>query len=158
MQRLRGTWAPYLVGVIGSLLFIDLFLGWHRAGVSVSGIVDVHSDSSAWAGWGAFGGVLLIVLLFWEGLRLGGAVVAQGIPGGIVSLTLALCVAAFTAVEFFSGTAGVQAGSLVAVGVHGRQWPAYVGLVLAGLLAAATVVQLGRPVERHSGRLGLGLR
>jgi hypothetical protein len=62
--------APYLVGVIGTLLFVDLFLAWHRAGVSVSGIVDVHSDSSAWTGWGALAGVLLIVLLFWEGLRL----------------------------------------------------------------------------------------
>jgi hypothetical protein len=158
MQRLRGTWAPYLVGVIGSLLFIDLFLGWHRAGVTVSGIVDVHSDSSAWAGWGALAGVLLIVLLFWEGLRLRGAVIAQDISGSVVSLTLALAVAGFTAIEFFSGTAGVQAGSLVAVGVHGRQWPAYVGLVLAGLLAAATLEQLGRPLERHSGRLGLGAR
>jgi hypothetical protein len=158
MQTLKTRWAPYLVGVIGTLLFVDLFLGWHRAGVSVSGIVDVHSDSSAWAGWGALAGVLLIVLLFWEGLRLRGAVIAQEMSGVIVSLTLALGVAAFTTIEFFAGTTDVQAGSLVTVGVHGRQWPAYVGLVLAVLLVLATIVQLGRPVERHSGRLGLGVR
>jgi hypothetical protein len=79
MQTLKTRRAPYLVGVIGALLFVDLFLGWHRAGVSVSGIVDVHGDSSAWAGWGLF-------------------------------------------------------------------------------LVLATVVQFGRPVERHSGRLGLGVR
>ena len=95
--------------MIGALLFVDLFLGWHRAGVSVSGVVDVHSDSSAWAGWGALAGVLLIVLLFLEGLRLRGAVIAQEMSGVIVSLTLALGVAAFTAIEFFAGTAGVQA-------------------------------------------------
>jgi hypothetical protein len=158
MQTPKRSWGPYLVGGIGSLLFIDLFLGWHRAAVSVAGVVDVHSDESAWAGWGALGGLLLIVLLLWEGLRLGGAVVAQDISGSIVSLTLALAVAAFTAIEFFTGTAGVQVGSIVAVGVHGRQWPAYAGLVLAVFLVLAAVVQLGRPVERHSGRLGLGVR
>jgi hypothetical protein len=158
MQTLKTRWAPYLVGVIGTLLFVDLFLGWHRAGVSVSGIVDVHSDSSAWAGWGALAGVLLIVLLFWEGLRLRGAVIAQDISGSVVTLTLALSVGLFTAIEFFGGTAGVQSGSLVAVGVHGRQWPAYVGLVLAVFLVLATVLQFGRPAERHSGRLGLGVR
>jgi hypothetical protein len=78
--------------------------------------------------------------------------------GAVVSLTLALGVAAFAAIEFFAGTAGVQAGSLVTVGVHGRQWSAYVGLVLAVFFVLATIVQLGRPVERHSGRLGLGVR
>lgn len=158
MQTLKTRWAPYLVGVIGSLLFVDLFLGWHRAGVSVSGIVDVHSDSSAWAGWGALAGVLLIVLLFWEGLRLRGAVIAQDILGSVVTLTLALGVVLFTAIEFFGGTASVQSGSLVAVGVHGRQWPAYVGLVLAVFLVLATVLQFGQPAERPSGRLGLGVR
>lgn len=158
MQTLKTRWAPYLVGVIGSLLFVDLFLGWHRAGVSVSGLVDVHSDSSAWAGWGALAGVLLIVLLFWEGLRLRGAVIAQDILGSVVTLTLALGVVLFTAIEFFGGTASVQSGSLVAVGVHGRQWPAYVGLVLAVFLVLATVLQFGQPAERPSGRLGLGVR
>lgn len=158
MQTLKTRWAPYLVGVIGSLLFVDLFLGWHRAGASVSGIVDVHSDSSAWAGWGALAGVLLIVLLFWEGLRLRGAVIAQDILGSVVTLTLALGVVLFTAIEFFGGTASVQSGSLVAVGVHGRQWPAYVGLVLAVFLVLATVLQFGQPAERPSGRLGLGVR
>ena len=158
MQALKTQWAPYLVGVIGCLLFGDLFLGWHRAGVSVSGLVGVHSDSSAWAGWGALAGELLIVLLFWEGLRLRGAVIAQDISGSVVALTLALGVGLFTAIEFFGGTAGVQSGSLVAVGVHGRQGPAYVGLVLAVFLVLATVLQFGQPAERHSGRLGLGVR
>jgi len=158
MQTTWKSWGTYAVVLIGGLLFVDLFLGWHRAAVSVTGVVDVHSDSSAWAGWGALGGVLLIVLLFWEGLRLAGAVVAQDMSGAVVSLMLAVGVAAFTAIEFFGGTVDVQAGSIVAVGVHGRQWPAYVGLVFAVFLVLAAVVRLGRPVERHSGRLGLGVR
>ena len=152
------SWGPYSVALTGALLFVDLFLDWHRASVTVTGVVDVEAGSSAWAGWGALAGVLLIALLLWEGSRLVGAHFAQGASAAIVSLMLALGVAAFTAIEFFSGTADVQAGSLVAVGVHGRQWPAYAGLVLAALLAVTAVAQLGRPAERHSGRLGLGVR
>jgi hypothetical protein len=158
MHTLTRSWTPYLVVLLGSLLFIDLFLGWHRAGVSVSGLVDINGDSSAWAGWGAVAGVLLIVLLFWEALRLGGAVIAQDLSGAVASLVLALGVAAFTTVEFAAGTADVQSGTIVAVGVHGRQWPAYVGLVLAAGLVGAAVAQLGRPAEQPSGRLRLGTR
>jgi hypothetical protein len=158
MQSTWRNWAPYALAVIGALLFVDLFLDWHRASVSVTGVVDLEAGSSGWAGWGALAGVLLIALLLWEGSRLVGADLAQRASAAIVSLMLALGATAFTAVEFFSGTADVQAGSLVAVGVHGRQWPAYAGLVLAALLVVAAVAQLGRPAERHSGRLGLGVR
>jgi hypothetical protein len=158
MQTLRRSRTPYLVVLLGSLLFIDLFLGWHRAGVSVSGLVEIQGDSSAWAGWGAVAGVLLIVLLFWEALRLAGAVIAQDLSGALTSLVLALGVAAFTAIEFAAGTADVQSGTIVAVGVHGRQWPAYAGLVLAACLVVAAAAQLGRPVEQPSGRLRLGTR
>jgi hypothetical protein len=158
MQTAWRNWAPQAVLLTGALLFVDLFLGWHRADVSVTGVVDVQGDSSAWAGWGAVGGVLLIGLFFWEGLRLRGAVVAQGLSGSIASLMLALGVAAFTAIEFFAGTADAQAGSIVVIGVHGRQWPAYVGLVLAVFLVLAAVAQFDRPAERHSGRVGLGVR
>lgn len=78
--------------------------------------------------------------------------------GSVVTPALALGVAVFTAIEFFTGTAGVHAGMLVAVGVHGRQWPAHVGLVLAVFLVLATVVQFGRAAERQSGQLHLGVR
>ena len=152
------NWAPHALALIGALLFVDLFLDWHRATVSVTGVVDVEAGSSAWAGWGAVAGVLLVALLLWEGSRLPRADVARGASAANVSLILALGVAVFTVIEFFSGTADVQAGPLVAVGVHGRQWPAYAGLVLATLLAIAAVAQLGRPAARHRGRLGLGVR
>jgi hypothetical protein len=152
------NWAPHALVLIGALLFVDLFLDWHGASVSVTGVLDVEAGSSAWAGWGAIAGVLLVALLLWEGSRLAGADVVQRASAAIVSLVLALGVAVFTAIEFFSGTADVQAGPLVAVGVHGRQWPAYAGLVLATLLAVTAVAQLGRPAERHRGRLGPGVR
>jgi uncharacterized membrane protein len=158
MQETANRWTPYAVLVIGALLFVDFFLGWHRASVSVVGIVHVHGDSSAWAGWGAVAGICLIVLLLWEGLRLAGAVVAQETTGAVVCFGLALGTVAFTAIEFFTGSASVQSTSSVVVDVHGRQWPAYAGIVLALLLLAAAVMQLGRPAERHPGRLGLGVR
>ena len=152
------SWEPYAAALIGALLFVDLFLDWHRASISVTGIVEVDVGSSAWVGWGAGVGVLLIALLLCEASRLVGADVAQRASAAIVSMMLALGVAAFTAVEFFSGTADVQEGSLVAEGENGKQWPAYAGLVLAALLVIAAVAQLRRPAERHSGRLGLGVR
>jgi hypothetical protein len=158
MQTIWKSWAPYLVGSLGTLLFVDLFLGWHRASVSVAGAVDIEGDSSAWAGWGAVAGVLLIALLLWEGLRLGGAAVAQSASAAVVSFVLVLGVVAFTAIEFFAGTASIQTGSVVLVDVHGRQWPAYAGIVLAVLLVLAAATQLTRPAQQHSGRLGLGVR
>ena len=158
MQAIWKSWAPYLIGLLGTLLFVDLFLGWHRASVSVAGAVDIEGDSSAWAGWGAVAGVLLVAVLLWEGLRLRGAAVAQSASAAVVSFMLALGVVAFTAIEFFAGTASVQTGSVVTVDVHGRQWPAYAGLALAGLLALAAVAPLVQPAEQRGGRLGLGVR
>lgn len=158
MQRSWSRWVPYSVLVIGALLFVDFFLGWHRASVSVGGAVDVHGDSSAWAGWGAVAGVFLIVLLLWETLRVSGAEIAQTATVTVISFALALGVAAFTAIEFFAGTASVHTGSVVLVDVSGRQWPAYVGLVLAAFLALVSAAQAAEPVEHHRGRVGLGVR
>jgi hypothetical protein len=44
------------------------------------------------------------------------------------------------------------------VGVHGRQWPAYVGLTLAALLIIAAFAEVGNVTERPNRRLGLGVR
>lgn len=159
MRKGLKDWAPYAVGLVATLLFVDLFLGWHHVSVSIAGnLVDVDSDSSGWAGWGAIAGVLLIVLLVWEGLRLTGAAFVRRVSAGLVTLGLSVGAAGFALVEFLTGTVDVNGGGVVLVGVHGRQWPAYVGLVLAGLLLVAAIAQLERPVQRHSGRLGLGVR
>jgi hypothetical protein len=158
MQTTSNHSAPYSVLLVGGLLFVDLFLGWHRASVSVGGVVDVHSDSSAWAGWGAIAGVMLIVLLIWEALRASGRAIAQDVTVAVISLLLAFGTLVFVAIEFFAGTASVRSGSVLAVDVSGRQWAAYAGIVLALLLVITTVTQLGRPAERQSGRLGLGVR
>jgi hypothetical protein len=151
-------WAPYLLGAVGTALFVDLFLAWHETSVSVSGAVVVHSDSSAWAGWGAFAGVLLLVLLIWEASRLRGTAVTRDEGARSFSIALAVGVLAFTAIEFFAGGVTVKTGPAVLVDVHGRQWPAYVGLALAVLLVVVAAVELIRSHEERPGRLGYGVR
>jgi hypothetical protein len=153
MLERKPVWKEFLLAAVGGLLFVDLFLPWHRALVSVAGAITVDADSSAWSGWGAVAGVLLAMLLAWEGLRLFGGTAVR--PG---AAWLALGAAAFTTIEFFAGTVTSVVGPGVLVEVHGRQWPAYVGLVLAGLLVAAAVLVLERPEEREMGRLGLGVK
>ena len=156
MRSIR-EWTPYGVGIVATLLFVDLFLGWHHASVSVAGnLVAVEADSSAWSGWGAAAGVTLIVLLFWESLRLFGTAIARP-AAPVLVFVFAVIAAAFTVIEFAAGTASVTSG-LVVVDVHGRQWPSYVGLVLAVLLVVSAGAQLDRPDPRHSGRVGLGVR
>jgi uncharacterized membrane protein len=154
-MEMMKRWAPYGVITLAALLLVDLFLPWHRISVSVAGnLVDVHSDSSAWAGWGAVAGALLIILLLWEGARLYG----RRALSTLVTFALSVVAAAAVVIEFVTGSVSVTSGSLVIVGVHGRQWPAYVGLVLATLLVMAAVAQLEQPEKRHSGRLGIGVR
>jgi hypothetical protein len=153
MQGTKQVWKEGLLATLAGLLFVDLFLTWHRTSVSVGGAISVDAESSAWAGWGAVAGVLVAMLLVWEGLRFfGGAAVRRG------GAWLAFGAAAFTTIEFFAGTVTSVVGPGVLVDVHGRQWPAYVGLVLAGLLVAAAVLVLERPEERQVGRLGLGVK
>jgi hypothetical protein len=153
MHETKRVWKESLLATLGALLFIDLFLTWHRVSVSVGGAISVDAESSAWSGWGAVAGVLVAMLLVWEGLRLfGGAAIRRE------GAWLALGAAAFTTIEFFAGTVTSVVGPGVLVDVHGRQWPAYVGLVLAGLLVAAAALVLERPAERKAGRLGLGLK
>jgi hypothetical protein len=144
---------------IGALLFVDLFLSWHHVSVSVAGnLVDVESDSSAWAGWGAVAGVLVIVLIAWEAWRLAGAAIAERASATLVAFVLAVLTAAFTTIEFAAGSVDVNSGGVVLVGVHGREWPAFAGLVLAILLVVAAAAQLERPAESHRRRVRLGVR
>jgi hypothetical protein len=158
VQRIWKASSTYAVGVVGTLLLIDLFLPWHEASVSLAGAVVVSASSSAWAGWRALAGVILIAMLIWEGLRIAGVSLASNIGARTTTFVLALFVALFTTIEFVAGTSSVAAGGVVFVGVHGRQWPAYVGLTLAALLIIAAFAEVGNVTERPARRLGLGVR
>ena len=100
-------------------LFVVLFLDWREVSVQTPG-VDVETASSAWSGWGAVAGILLVAFLV-SVLR--GKAVGAPVTG--------LVAAGLTAVEFFTGSVETDVAGLVSVDTSVELWPAYVGLCLA---------------------------
>jgi hypothetical protein len=115
----------------GLTLFAVLFLDWREASIETASVV-VHAGTSGWAGWGIVAGALLVSYVVLE-LRTARPVLVPA---------TALLAAAFTAVEFFTGSAEVSVAGVVAVDTQTRSWPAFVGLALAVLLAAGGVLRL----------------
>ena len=128
-----------VIAVAAMLFVVDLFLGWQRVAVQMPAI-DVRSTASGWGGWGALAGLCALVLL------------TLAIVGRTTQATVALGlgVLVFTALEVLTGHANVDIGaSMMRVHVDTTLWPAWVGLALAGVMAAAAVVPyLAVPGER----------
>jgi hypothetical protein len=143
------NWAQRALIPLAVLLFIDLFLDWHRASVIVNGAVDIDAGTSAWTGWGALAGIALLGLLVWEGFRFAGAT-AERVTTEVVSATLAIAAFGFILAEFFAGSTSVDVAGVVSVSKGGELWAAYAGLVLGALLAAAAVLRPPRPAGRWS--------
>jgi hypothetical protein len=128
-EALRQRARP-VIAIAAALFVVDLFLGWQRVAVSMPGI-DVRSTASGWGGWGALAGLCALVLLTL-------AIVGRSSPA---TLALGLGALVFTALEVLTGRATVDLGaSMMRVHVDTTLWPAWVGLALAGLMAAAAVV------------------
>ena len=128
-------------------LFVILFLDWREVSVQTPG-VDVETASSAWSGWGAVAGILLVAFLV-SVLR--GKAVGAPVTG--------LVAAGLTAVEFFTGSVETDVAGLVSVDTSVALWPAYVGLGLAIVLGAACAVCLAaatRKLALPPSRLGPG--
>lgn len=128
-------------------LFVVLFLDWREVSVQTPG-VDVETASSAWSGWGAVAGILLVAFLV-SVLR--GKAVGAPVTG--------LVAAGLTAVEFFTGSVETDVAGLVSVDTSVELWPAYVGLGLAIVLGAACAVCLAaatRKLAPPPTRLGPG--
>lgn len=128
-------------------LFVVLFLDWREVSVQTPG-VDVETASSAWSGWGAVAGILLVAFLV-SVLR--GKAVGAPVTG--------LVAAGLTAVEFFTGSVETDVAGLVSVDTSVELWPAYVGLCLAIVLGAACAVCLAaatRKLAPPPTRLGPG--
>lgn len=112
--------------VIGGtvLLLIVSFLDWQQVSFG-----PISAGANEWHGIGIFAGLLLFALLAWEAVRLFGVKVSLGsLSDGLVSVGLALLVALFTLIYFLS---------------HGdaRHWPAWIGLILAIVVAVAAVMR-----------------
>jgi hypothetical protein len=125
------THARLLVCLVSGALLADLFLDWRRLSVDTAA-VNVDAGSAPVAGWGAMAAVALIALLSAELMR----------PRPDISVGLAFVAVSFVVVEFFTGSANVHVAGVLAVDSAERVWPAYVGLVLAGCLVAATALRL----------------
>jgi hypothetical protein len=117
-------------------LFADLFLEWRDVSVRTSGVA-VDAGTSAWSGWGALAGVLLIAFLVLELAR------RRPVTAGV----LALLASAFTIVEFFTGEADVDVTGVVSVSTDERLWPAYLGVALAVVLASGAAIRLAAHIQ-----------
>jgi hypothetical protein len=103
----------------GTLLFADLFLAWQRRCISVGATEQVCADRAGWYGFGIAVGLATTLLVVWVAAQLA----RVELPPRVDS-ALALGVLVLVAIEFAT---------------HGsrRQWPAWVGLGLSILIAAA---------------------
>ena len=104
----------------GVLLLILSFFPWQS--------VSIFSFNE-WHGIGFLAGLLVIAMLVWEVLRLMEANVSLGtLSPGIVSFGLAMLTVLFTVIAFFDKSAA-------------RNWPAWIALLVALLVAAAAVMR-----------------
>ena len=108
----------------GVLFLIISFLDWQQIDLGI-----VHPGLNLWHGIGIIAGLLVIALLLWEATRLFDMKVQLGtVSEGLVSVGLALLLALFTVIAFFDKSTA-------------RHWPAWIGLILAIVIAICAVVR-----------------
>lgn len=117
-----STATKLLLGA-GVLMFIDLFLSWQKACVDTP-VGDICGSQSGWHGWGTLVGILVLALIAWEVAQLLGLLANMNIPvaATIVSAALAAGILLFTILKFL-------------VDNEERSWPAWIGLLLAIVIA-----------------------
>ena len=104
----------------GVVLLILSFFPWQEYSIL---------SANEWHGIGLLAGLLVIAMLAWEVLRLMAVNVSLGtLSPGLVSLGLALLVALFTVIAFLNKDTF-------------RQWPAWIALIVALVVAAAAVMR-----------------
>lgn len=105
----------------GLLLFIFLFFDWQQACASGGGF-HACGGRSGWHGWGVVAGLFVIALLLWEAAQVVGAKIELPVKAAVLSAGLAAAVLLFTVIKFL-------------VDNEFRHWPAWVGLILAIVIA-----------------------
>lgn len=137
--------------VLGAALafLVVLFLPWQEATVRVAGVVDLEERSSGWSGWGLAAGLVALVLLALQLGRLR-ARDRAGHTGDLASALLAAALVAAAALAVFTGETSV-ATQAVGVEVGSTLWPAWLGLALAAVAAAASLVPLAEAREHGHG-------
>jgi hypothetical protein len=119
----------------GAVLYLIFsFFDWQQ--VSYLG---VSAGRSEWSGIGVIAGLLVLVLLAWEAVRLFEVKIELGsLTPGLVSVGLALLLLVFTVITFLSHN-------------EARHWPAWIGLLLSIVIAVFAVKRAqGEGVEMPS--------
>jgi hypothetical protein len=111
----------------GTVLYIIFsFFDWQQVSASAIGF---KYGIDEWHGIGVIAGLLAFALLLWEAARLFGVQVPLGsLTPGLVSAALALLLLVFTLITFISHN-------------EARHWPAWIGLLLSIVIAAAAFVR-----------------
>jgi hypothetical protein len=125
MDRLKQL-SPPTQAVLGAsvLYFIFSFLDWQQVSIG-----PITAGVSEWDGIGVLAGLLVVGVLVWEGLRLGGIKLDLGsVTPGLISVVLALLLVLFTLITFLDHSTA-------------RHWPAWIGLILSVVIGAAAVVR-----------------
>ena len=107
-----------LVG--GIVLLVDSFLAWQQVSAG-----PFTASVSGWHGIGVLMGLLVIALVVWEVLQIAGVTKQIELPvsAALISAALAAATALFTIIKFL-------------VANEARHWPAWIGLILAIVIAA----------------------
>ena len=109
-----------LVGSV--LLLIDSFLDWQQVeGLTLTGETS-RPRSSGWHGVGIIMGLLTVVLIVWLVVRLAAAHIKLPVSDAMTGALLGFLILAFTVIKFL-------------VDNEFRHWPAWVGLLLAIVIA-----------------------
>jgi hypothetical protein len=122
MERFNALSRGMQVMLVGSvLLLIDSFLDWQQVSGTVFG-QDVSAGRSGWHGVGFIMGILTIVLIAWIVVRLAAVKVDLPVSDAMTGALLGFLILLFTVIKFFADN-------------EARHWPAWLGLVLAILIA-----------------------
>ena len=109
------------------LLFIDSFLPWQRACVSLTGFASICGSATAWGGNGSFAGVIMallaLALIVAEALVIMNVTIPPTVPMPTVLAALTGGTVLFALLKF-----------LLVVSKKGS-WGAYIGLILALAIA-----------------------
>ena len=110
----------------GSIVFLIVSIfNWQE--VDIAGFASV--GVSMWHGWGVLAGLLAIVIIVWEGIRLLEMKIEIGLTPAMVTAVLAILLLVFTVLKFL-------------VSNEFRTFWAWIGLVLAILIAVGAYMNM----------------
>ncbi len=109
----------------GSVLYLIFsFFDWQQVSLG-----PISVGASEWHGVGVVAGLLVIVVLAWEAVRLLGTKIELGpVTPGQLSALLPLLLLLFTIITFLSHSTA-------------RHWPAWIGLILSVVIAAGALMR-----------------